>query len=120
MEIYMRYFTSKSVYDEDCEEWLETYYIDGKLVSEEEYFEEMETEEYGFDYEEIDSEISYELSDEEIEEITLISEYRDKILESDGCPDCILRFLVDFANTFRSIGFEDAKVLMGSFLSKLD
>jgi hypothetical protein len=118
MEIYMRYFTSKSIYDEDTEEWLETYYIDGKLVSEEEYFEEMENEEYGVNYEDDDSE--YELSDGEIEEIRLISEYRDKILESDGCPDCTLRFLVDFANIFRNIGFEDAKVLMGSFLNKLD
>jgi len=56
-----------------------------------------------------------ELSDSHKAELALIHSYYESLLATDGCPDCILKILVDAVNTFKEIGYKDHQDMIREF-----
>ncbi len=59
-----------------------------------------------------------ELTDEEEVFVQMVSETVDKILATEGCPNCIFNILLDYGIMMRNIGFQDSTDRMREFLDK--
>jgi hypothetical protein len=61
-----------------------------------------------------------DLTDQEIEEIKMISEFAEDIIENDLCEDCVFEVLLKVFTIGKEIGFDDARDLMSEILGDLE
>lgn len=128
----MKTFKTEAVYDANKLEWIEIFFIDNQEVSAETYFEEMENETYQFcdvcenlieeclcgdkcDCEDCCN-CDEELSDEQQEEVELISNYMKRIYDVFPCHDCLCEALIQLLYIGKNIGFNDHKNMMRKLL----
>lgn len=82
-------------------------------------FADSECDNCGF-MDNMDNDYEYNLSDQEIEEIKMISEFAEDIIENDLCEDCVFEILLKVFMIGKEIGFDDARDLMSEILGELE
>jgi hypothetical protein len=103
----MKVFSTESMWDNESQQFVEYYYIDGKEVSLDEYDEAMQNEvtEDEDDFCDGNCENCDSCEDEDDEESdcdcidSTIHKYTQMILDTKGCPNCIEEILKDFICT---------------------
>ena len=97
----MRAFETTSLWDTEKKKWYEEYFIDGKQVSADDYFEEMEFETFEGNECDGDCEKCSEYEEENSCDCLdcTVERYKDMILNTNGCPCCVEDILKDFVCT---------------------
>jgi hypothetical protein len=61
-----------------------------------------------------------ELNDEEEDEFQIIETFVNRVLKTNGCPECIFDALHELAETFKEIGFSACKDMIQDCLDDID
>ena len=91
----------KSILDEFADIFIPDYDEDEFKVNEEDMIEECNCDKYDY--------CNDEFSDQQIEEIKLITSYVKDVLETEGCPNCIFDLLSQIYFIGKEVGWDDCK-----------